>query len=452
VHDAGPAVGDFDQSESRGAKDSAPQAKTPTKRRGGTPTLDATIVGSVLELLSQAGAITVAPTATGPVTPGRSGSMSMAQVRAEVHEYPEYRRGDRTKSWLQDVARVQLNRDKNGTAQDRLDRHARHIKSVNPELRDTSGVGRVDGQGGWGVPPTWLVDDLVGYARAGRSVANLAVHKPLPPGTQSINIPKFATGTTAAFQTADNTSVSNTNLTDENLEAPARTVAGQQVVSLQLLEQSPAEFDEIVIRDLASAYGQQLDLGCLYGTGSNGQVLGLSNVSGIHSLAVSSVDVTGFYSAVAQACNLIETTRFASPEVIAMHPRRWNWLISQLDSQHRPLVVPIAATAANAVGVLADVSPQRIVGIMCGLPVVLDANITTTAGTETGGGTEDVAYVLRASDLFLWERPPTAQALRNPYAAQLSVLLQLYSYAAFQPARYPQSIAEITGLTPPTWN
>lgn len=448
IHDNDGSAG-----ESRRAGDgTATQTKKASaKARGGTPALDSSIVGNVLELLSQAGAINIAPTATEPVTPTRNGGMSMAQVRAEVHEKPEYRQGDRSKSWLQDVARVMMNRDKDGTARDRLDRHAAHIRSVMPELRDTSGVGRVDGQGGWGVPPTWLVDEFVGYARAGRSVANLAVRKPLPPGTQSVNIPKFATGATAAFQTADNTSVSNTSLTDENLAAPVRTIAGQQVVSLQLLEQSPAQFDTIVFRDLASAYGQALDVGCLYGSGSNGQILGLSNVSGIHSAAVSSVDVTGFYSAVAQACNAIETTRFESPEVIAMHPRRWNWLIAQLDSQHRPLVVPIAATAANAVGVLVDVAPQRIVGIMCGLPVVLDANITTTAGNETGGGTEDVAYVLRASDLFLWERTPTAQALRNPYAAQLSVLLELYSYVAWQPARYPQSIAEITGLTAPTW-
>jgi len=55
-------------------------------------------------------------------------------------------------------------------------------KRVNPN--------RTDGQGGYFVPPLWLVDEFVAYLRAGRTTANLPMQLDLPTGTDSINLPK----------------------------------------------------------------------------------------------------------------------------------------------------------------------------------------------------------------------------------------------------------------------
>ena len=52
------------------------------------------------------------------------------------------------------------------------------------------------GNGGYAVPPAWLMSQFVDLARAGRAYANLCNMQPMPPGTDSINIPKVATGTT----------------------------------------------------------------------------------------------------------------------------------------------------------------------------------------------------------------------------------------------------------------
>src|SRR4029079_14441265 len=98
--------------------------------------------------------------------------------------------------------------------------------------------------------PLWLMDEYAEYVRAGRVVANLVTNMPLPAGTDSINLPKFRTGTTAAVQTADAQSVSSTDMTDTSASAPVRTIAGQQDVALQLLEQSPLQMDEVIFRDL----------------------------------------------------------------------------------------------------------------------------------------------------------------------------------------------------------
>jgi hypothetical protein len=88
---------------------------------------------------------------------------------------------------------------------------------------------------------------------------------------------------------------------------------------------------------------------------------------------------------------------------------------------------------------------------MHGLPVVTDPNISTTSGAGTAAGTNDIVYVLRASDLVLWESGIRARVLPETRANNLTVLLQIYNYLAFSAGRYPQSVVEITGLTAPTF-
>jgi HK97 family phage major capsid protein len=376
-----------------------------------------------------------------------AGVQRLRQARSQlehVHEQAIYTKGDPRRSYLADLCRVSVGLDTTGEAVERLRRHAQDVATL-PEYRDLT---RVDGDGGWGVPPIWLMDQYVTFARPGRAFANLCVNEQLPPGTDNINIPKMTTGTTVAPQTADNATVSDTDLTDENLSAPVKTISGQQGVAIQLLEQSPIAFDQVVFKDLIAAHAAVLDKQTLAGTGLSGQVLGVHGTSGIGTVAVSAVTIQGVYSAIANAIQTVHTARFMPPEVIVMHPRRWGWFLSLLDNQDRPLFLPGANGLFNAAGVLERVDSQQVVGQMHGLPVVTDPNIGTAYGTGTN---EDLIYVMRASDLYLWESGIRARALYETKAANLTVLLQIYNYLAFQAGRYPQSVVEITGLTAPTW-
>ena len=167
----------------------------------------------------------------------------------------------------------------------------------------------------------------------------------------------------------------------------------------------------------------------------------------IQTVAATAVTTQGVYSAIANAVQTVHTTRFLPPEVIVMHPRRWGWFLSLLDGNQRPLFLPAANSPQNVAGVLTYVDSQQVVGQMHGLPVVTDPNLETTLGA----GTEDPVYVLRASDIVLWESGIRARVLPETKAANLTVLLQIYSYVAFSAARYPASIVEITGLTAPTF-
>jgi HK97 family phage major capsid protein len=371
-------------------------------------------------------------------------TQNRSKTMTSVNEPELYRRGGQHSFGIDLMKASTPGMDIGGEARGRLAQHNADM-AERYEYRDIS---RVDGSGGYAVPPSWLMDQYVTYARPGRAFANLCQRQTLPGGTDSINVPKMLTGTSVGIQTADNTLVSETNLSDTFINAPVRTISGQQGVALQLIDQSPIAFDDVVFRDLTSAHAAVLDQQVMYGTGTSGQVLGVVNTPGVTSLAVASLDITGIYKAIANAIQTIHVTRFLPPEVIVMHPRRWGWLLTLLDTQNRPLFVPDANSAFNAAGILEDVDSQQVVGRSHGLPIVTDPNIATNLGAGTN---EDQIFVGRFSDFVLWESGIRARVLPETRAANLTVLLQIYSYVAFTGARYPSAVLTLSGLTPPTF-
>jgi HK97 family phage major capsid protein len=375
----------------------------------------------------------------------RSEAMSSVHVLSEPE--PVYAREGRNSFALDLVKASTAGLDIGGESRRRLQEHGQFmVERGGLEHRDLS---RVDGSGGYGVPPAWLMDQYVGLARPGRPFADLCTKMPLPAGTDSINLPKVLTGTAVAIQTADNAPVQQTDLTDTFINVPIRTIAGQQSVAIQLIDQSPIAFDQIILSDLARAHATLVDQQVLYGSGSSGQVLGVVNTPGVTAIPVSGLtDVRGLFASLANAYQTILTTRYLPPTAICMHPRRWAWALAMTDTTNRPLFTPIANGPMNAAGIQDSVDPQQIVGHVMGLPVTVDPSITVTSG---GASNEDVIYVIHAPDLYLWESGVRARVLPEPKAANLTVLIQLYSYIGFSAARYPASVVELTGLTAPSF-
>jgi hypothetical protein len=165
----------------------------------------------------------------------------------------------------------------------------------------------------------------------------------------------------------------------------------------------------------------------------------------------SDLSIQGLYNVLANAYQLILSSRFRPPTHIVMHPRRWAYLLSLLDDNHRPLFVPAANGALNAIGIQTDTGSEGVVGTCLGLPVVTDSNISTTSGAEYSTyGDEDQILLLRAPDIVLYESGLRARVLPEPKASTLEVLIQLYSYLAIA-VRFPGSICSVTGFTPPTF-
>jgi HK97 family phage major capsid protein len=358
-----------------------------------------------------------------------------------------YRSGPGGNSYFRDLhlARNKGNRE----ATDRL---ARNDQGRAFELRTGTPLSTVNGTGGEFVPPLWLEEQFVKLARPGRITANLINNQPLPAGTDSINIPKVATGTAVGVQGTQNTGVTETDLTTTSISSGITTIAGGQTVSLQLMEQSPLNIDDIILGDLAAAYAVAYNTQVISGSGSGGNQTGILTLSGTNAVTYTNATPTAalLYSAIANATQLVHTNRFLPPDAIVMHPRRWAWLTAQSDSAGRPLVLQAAGSPMNTLASQGEVTSQGYAGTMQGLPVYVDAVLPTNLGAGTN---QDVVLVARTADLVQWESSVRAEAFQQTYANQMSVFVRLYNYMSFQPARFPKSISVIggTGLVAPTF-
>lgn len=357
------------------------------------------------------------------------------RVKSEPMTYSEHS----PTSYVRDMILAQTRNDPD--AWSRLHRHA---AEVNVERRD---ITRVDGAGGEFVPPLWLIDAFVDVARPGRVIADLVSSMPLPGGTDSINIPKVSTSPAVAAQTADNAAVQETDEVTTSVAMPVRTIAGQQDVAIQLIEQSPLAggIDRLIFGQLAADYERYLGTQLWNGSGASGQVTGILGTSGIGAVTYTdaSPTVPELYLPLAQAVNSVHTLAFKPATAIVMHPRRWNWMTSALDTSNRPLVVPTANGPYMAIGVKEGLAAQGgPVGSVLGLPVYLDATMPINLGAGTN---EDRIVVAYLPDAWLMEGALRTRVLPDVLSANLTVRFQLYRYVAFTAARLPVAFAAISG-------
>ena len=370
-------------------------------------------------------------------------------------------------SYFLDLARGQIRGD--ADALGRLTRHAQELDVDLPKReakRSAAGVAqtraihdgamfekrvnpnRVDGQGGYFVPPLWLVDQYIAYLRAGRTTANLVHGMDLPGGTDSINLPKVATGSATGIQ-VDNGAVTSTDLTDNFVTAPVRTIAGNQDIAMQLLDQSPVAFDEVVFKDLLSDFNQKLDVQVLNGSGAAGQLKGMTVSAGSNAVTYTQASPTAatLYPILGQSASQIAKLRFQMPTAYVLRPEVWFWLVTQVDSTGRPLVLPKGAPGFNSMGTF-DPAAEGLVGEIFGIPIYVDANIVNNLGVGTN---QSQIITAKFDDLYLWEGPVRTRALTEVLSGTLQVRLQLWNYVAFMPDRYPISTSVVggTGLISP---
>lgn len=328
-------------------------------------------------------------------------------------------------------------------AQTRIARHAREM-AVEQRAMSTasgSGVGLV--------PPQYLQEELAEFARASRPFADALGGRPLPDTGVTFNVPRVTTGTTTAVQSAEAAAVQDNTPVTDTIAMALNTVAGKLDVSRQLLDRSDPATDTVMGQDLAADYAKQLDTQLLTQATN-----GILNLSGVNTSTASTATVAGVWPKFADAIQLIWTNRFASPDLIVMHPRRWAFFLGGLDSQNRPLVVPDAMAGVQAFNANARASalvPSGLVGQIQGLPVVIDPNMTTNSGTNTN---EDKIIVTRRADALLFEvGAPTIAVYEEVLSGNLQVRLLAFGYFAFTFARYAKATTIISGagLVPPTF-
>jgi HK97 family phage major capsid protein len=342
-------------------------------------------------------------------------------------------------SFLADAYAAQFNNDFG--AKERLARHMNEEKIERRDVTSSNFAGLV--------VPQFLTDLAAPFARAGRPFLDQARKHALPDSGLVISISKVTTGSATAVQT-EGATVQETNMDDTKLDVSIVTVAGQQNVSRQAIERG-TNIDSLVMADLVSAYHTNLD--SLFVTTS---ATSLTNViTQVVTYTDASPTVAELYPKLADCIQRIQTNFFAGPNFMLMHPRRLAFILASLDDQKRPLAVPVPnfnGQPAIASGNGAPVYGNSGYTIM-GLPVITDANVTTTNGA---GSNEDVIILGNTQEAHLFEQgsgEPMMLRFEQPKASELDVTMIVYGYSAFTANRYPNAFALVggTGLVTPTF-
>lgn len=329
------------------------------------------------------------------------------------------------------------------------ERLSRHVREMEVERKAKFDLSSTDSAGGYLVAPLWLNEQFVDIAKAGRVVTDAIGARPLPPNTDSINLPTLSTGTSIADQ-ADNASVSETDAVFSTVAGAVKTKAGLQDVSQQLIDRSIPGVDEVIFADLVKEYAVQLDTDVINSATSSN--LGLLQVSGINSVTYTdaSPTVPEAYPKIADAIQRIHANIYRPANAIFMHPRRWGWFLASIDGNSRPLITPYANV--NAAGQSPGPVAQGLVGSIQGVNVYVDANIPTTLGAST---TEDVIIVAATDELYVYEDQsgPYLETFRDVGSGNLTVRFRLHNYWAQINGRRPKAISKITGtgLIAPTF-
>lgn len=135
----------------------------------------------------------------------------------------------------------------------------------------------------------FITDAFATAARAKSVMADVLPTRPLPGHGLKVTTPRFGSGSATAIH-VEATTVQETDPTTALATGPVGTIAGQVDISQQAVDLS--NIDEAVAGELGSAYGSQLDVQVLNGSGSAGQLLGLLNVPGIASVVYTSATPT----------------------------------------------------------------------------------------------------------------------------------------------------------------
>jgi HK97 family phage major capsid protein len=372
-----------------------------------------------------------------------------AVVRNEARTYSrEAERRDGV-SFLADVATV-FGKGFEPGAHERIARHTQEERTVRGDLFETRAAATSAFAGL--VVPQYLTDLYAPAVAAMRPLANAMRHVDLPAQGMTVNISRITTATSAALQASENSAASETNIDDTLLSPTIQTAAGQQTVSLQALNRGTG-VEEVVVGDLVRRYHTVLN-----STLVNQATNGLDAIAGV-SVTYTDASPTGpeLYPKLFDLIQQVQSATYLGVSHFVMHPRRWNWLASQVGTSWPFLQVAGAgaqtAGAYNGTGSYNNTGSGTVVaGTLAGVPVILDASIATNFGAGTN---EDRIYGITSDEAFLWEdvNAPLFIRAEQTAAASLGVLFVVYGYFAYTFGRYPSAHGKIsgTGLVTPTF-
>jgi len=208
-----------------------------------------------------------------------------------------------------------------------------------------------------------ILNDAQAVRKAGATVVNMK--------SDTLVIPKMITGATAYWVDEAN-AITPSDQTFDTLTLTAKKVAAMTYLTSELVEDSVADVERLVLDNLAQTIAAEMDKEMLIGDGTH--LTGIANYSGINTIdkAASALTIDDLIEARA----LIEeaTKGNIKPNAIVMHPAVYYKLLKEAkDSTGRYL--------ADLRGLTAGL-PDTLIGMKVFLTTAIPTNLTDGTNTD----------------------------------------------------------------------
>jgi len=260
--------------------------------------------------------------------------------------------------------------------------------------------------------PVQYLSNFVSNTNFGRPAIDAVSKAALPANGMTINIPTLVTsaggGSSVAptvASTAESAAPSDTGMTSAYTSVSVSKYAGQQTISLELMERSdPIFFDQLAIQ-LERAYAQATDAALIALLTSQGTQAATAAASSAGLISYVSTESPAAYKGSSYfAQNLVANTDW------------WSALLGYTDTTGRPIY-----NAYNYMNNAGESKPGSIKGTVLGLDLYVDKNVTA-------GLIDESAFII-APETVLWMESPEAFFSVN-VVNSMSVQTAIYGYAA----------------------
>ena len=258
-------------------------------------------------------------------------------------------------------------------------------------------------------PTQYLTNMFVSNTNFGRAAIDACTKATLPGAGFTVNVPSLITGTDTAptvASTAESAAPSNTGMTSSYESFTVTKYAGQQTISLELIERSDPIFMDQLMIQLERAYLKATDAAVIAAFISSG--------TAATATANSAAGLINFLSTESAAA-YAGTSYFAKNVVIGSGT--WAAAMGYQDSTGRPIFN--TTTPMNSAG---QIGNSSIRGNLLGLDTFVDVNAVATAGADNS------AFVIAPEAVTIFESP-TAMFSVN-VVSSMSVNLAIYGYMA----------------------
>ena len=262
-------------------------------------------------------------------------------------------------------------------------------------------------------PQQYLTNLFVSNTNFGRAAIDACNKAVLPGSGFTINVPSLITGTDTAptvASTAESAAPSNTGMTSSYETYTVTKYAGQQTISLELIERSDPIFMDQLMIQLERAYLKATDAAVIAAFIASG--------TAATATANTAAGLISYLSA-ESAATYAGTSYFAKNVVIGSGT--WAAAMGYTDSTGRPIfntTIP-GSSGYNAAG---QIGSSTLRGNLLGLDSYVDVNAVATAGADNS------AFVIAPEAVTIFESP-TAMFSVN-VVSSMSVNLAIYGYMA----------------------